>query len=156
MNAPRVDGLHHLVVFCHEASQRYQDAARTVGDPGLRLQFKRLAEARGVTGATLSVVGGVSVTHLTVSAPVRVSSPAEEKVRLGGEAEPRPLNKSELHALVRSLRAYDEDMLAEFRRLRPHAVSEVAATLDLAVEGLMADLDKMRILEDLAHAPPPR
>ncbi|EKV30529.1 hypothetical protein C882_4488 [Caenispirillum salinarum AK4] len=80
------------------------------------------------------------------------------RVPLGGEEEPSVLNHGELHALVQALRQNDEAILGDLRRLRTGGAADIAAeiadALDRAVETLLGDLEKMRILEDLARTPP--
>lgn len=168
MNAPPTVGLQHLVVSCHQASERYHSAARAVGDPGLRLQFKHLAAARVEMGTELSIAAGVVAATQAVDARVPATagpssapgpSPAASsggcgRVILGGEDDGRPLERDELCALVRGLREHDESMLGDFRRMRPDVTRDVAAALDRFVELLLADLEKMRILEDLARDVP--
>ncbi|WP_404381581.1 hypothetical protein [Caenispirillum salinarum] len=176
MIASLPDGFVSLVESCRQAAHHYQGAARVVGDPGLRLQFKHLAAARHDLGDVLGTVVGVT----PVEAPIpmaeggavplpwggarasgsdpRSCADADGRVPLGGEEGPSVLDHGELHALVQALRQNDEAILGDLHRLRTGGAADVAAeiadALDRAVETLLGDLEKMRILEDLARTQP--
>lgn len=155
MNALLPDGLHHFVAACNWASSRYTDAARVVGDPGLRLQFKHLATVRSEMGVALCAAAGVSASYAATNDDdfPRVSPPPPTagRIPLGGEEKNEPLSRDKLRALVRALREHDELMLGDVRRLRRETASNISATLDHVAATLASDLEKMRILENLTE-----
>lgn len=160
MNAPPLDGLIHLVSSCRQSSERYKGAARAVGDPGLRLQFKHVAASRAEMEAALSAAAGVAE---VIQAEATEPAPATgvfaaastsgicRRSVLGGEDHARPLGKAALCSLAQTLRHHDESMLNAVQHMRTQASADIASVLDRMMETLLADLKRIRILEDMTR-----
>ncbi|SOE00436.1 hypothetical protein [Caenispirillum bisanense] len=144
--------LDPLFTACEAGRALYAGAARTVGDPGLKLQFNHMATARADVLAEIAAVLGREVVSMEqdVAAPVarwRVGG----KVPLGGEVRPRALAGDELCGLVRRLREHDEHLLLQMRQhVDTIPCLATVQVLERAIGVLSQDLDKIRILEALA------
>lgn len=149
--------LEHLVALCRETQLRYASAARVVGDPGLRLQFNHFAAARGGLLDDISRLTGLGITHLEPPPPVSTVRTATGQPLLGGEDCRNRLEGAALCELVRTLRGQDERMLDACHRARSsHLVGGACGDLlERVITGLQADLEKMRLLEDLAAGTAP-
>lgn len=144
--------LDPLFTACEAGRALYAGAARTVGDPGLKLQFNHMAAARGDVLAEIAAVLGREVASVEQDASSAVAQlRVGGKVPLGGEDRSRPLAGDELCCLVRRLREHDEHLLLQMRQ-HVDTIPCVATVqvLERAIGILSRDLDKIRILETLA------
>lgn len=143
--------LDPLFTACEAGRALYAGAARTVGDPGLKLQFNHMAAARADVLAEIAAVLGREVASLEQEAAAPVARQRVGKVPLGGEDRPQALAGDELCGLVRRLREHDEHLLLQMRQ-HVDTIPCVATVqvLERAIAVLSRDLDKIRILETLA------
>lgn len=61
------------------------------------------------------------------------------------------LGKAALCSLAQTLRHHDESMLNAVQHMRTQASADIASVLDRMMETLLADLKRIRILEDMTR-----
>lgn len=144
-------GLTPLYDACRQGQAQYAEAAGAVNDPGLKLQFSRMAAARATILCEIASVFGLEAEpgadmHQEQASPV---SPLK-RAPLGGEVRCSVMSGSDLRRLVRALREQDEHVLTQMRQ-HVDAVPCIATTevLERAIVLLSHDLEKIRILEGL-------
>ncbi|GAA0590100.1 hypothetical protein [Caenispirillum bisanense] len=152
MTALAMDCLNPLLDACQQGRRHYVAAARSVGDPGLRLQFSHIASARATILCDIAAVLGrdAAAEAAQDDPPAETAPAAAGRVVLGGEDHDEGLSPAELCALVTALREQDEHILHQFRQ-HVDTIPCIATTqvLERAIAVLCEDLEKIRILESL-------
>lgn len=156
MTALALACLTPLYDACRKGQAEYAAAARTVGDPGLKLQFNHIAAARAAILAEIAGVVGFTPESGRDPEATPAAAPAtaqSSRPLLGGEDCRHGLTGQELCCLVRRLRELDEHVVTQMRQ-HVDAIPCVATTevLERAIALLNQDLDKIRILESLTAA----